>query len=642
MLFVNLLSFLFLSCREEEEPLQVLPPVEGGAWEIFQLAKIHVSDIPVDDVSFSGSIGNVAISLGRIPGDTLVFIIPNVGEGPAQLKVTLGNQIRNWDLVLDYFPNFNDQNTFFDLFFEKTEELQDRIREVEKLNELAVPFGIWIAFFKEKKATLTASENDWLSGILQHNGAFMPWPKDTFELECINTPEFTLGSMTYKFVAFDNTYLNDYAFLPSNRFHDAVLGGLGLAFWYQKILLEYYAYLILECPQLRGFELKDPESGEVISAQETLKLESNQSVTFGHNGIFKPLTVEDMGEDGPFFLQGIGFRDKERVSLFFSEMVEKYVDAYQWELPLLNPSSLILPPNDAPTTKGPIQKLEWYYYNPLTDNPKIRLVSFDSDEETFTMKLESLDGKPQPFNLSISIRTNSLGFDAVIPAVLEVTCPILVDVLLIEKTHHINIEFGQAPYEITWSNGVTGNLSQNLAPGNYNVKVKDANGCERIGEFPAPEYGTVEDIDDNIYETVKIGNTWWMAENLRTTRLSDGNPIGHLESDAAWVAARNPAYSWMDNDADNDASVGKLYNYFAACCKICPEGWRLPGIYELSELGQVFGQNYGRHMKAVEGWTEGSKKSTNLSGLRVLPSGYRLGTNGSFSTGEDFAVFWTD
>ena len=632
---------ILFSCKEEEEPLQILPPVAGGDWVIYQLAKIPAPDIPVEDKSFSGTIGDVDISLGRIPGDTLIFLIPNIGEGPTELKVTMGKQVRTWDLQLSKWPNLTDQKTFFDLFFEKTKELQDRIQKVEKLKELAGPFETWIAFFNQKKAALTESENDRLSGILQHNGEFMPWPKDTFELECINTPDFILGSMTYKFVAFDYIYLNDYVFLPSSKYHDAVLAGIVLSIWYQKLLLEYYAHLTLECPQVRGFELKDPETGEVISPEETLELESNESVTFGHIGIFRPITVEDLSEGGPFYLQGIGFRDIEKISPFFSEVVEKYVEANRWEMPLLTPSSLILPPADAPTTKGPIQNLEWNYYS-VTGNPKIRLVEFKSDKEKFTVKLESLDGNPQPFNFSISIRINSLGFEAVIPALLKVTCPILVEVLMIEKTHYIDIEFGQAPYTITWSNGVTADLSQTLSPGDYEVKVTDALDCERIVEFTVPEFGTVEDIDGNIYETVKIGDTWWMAENLRTTRKKDGTAIQLLESDAAWSSATGPAYSWKGNDSSLDESYGKLYNYSAACCDICPDGWRLPGTSEFSSLSGIFGLNYGKHLRDVKGWPSGSLKSTNLSGLRFLPSGSRSGTNGGFGTPiVELSTFWT-
>ena len=111
---------------------------------------------------------------------------------------------------------------------------------------------------------------------------------------------------------------------------------------------------------------------------------------------------------------------------------------------------------------------------------------------------------------------------------------------------------------------------------------------------------------------------------------------------AAWNSATVPAYSWKGNDSSIDEIYGKLYNYPAACCDICPEGWRLPGIAEFSSLSGIFGMKYGKHMKEVNGWPLGSLKSTNLSGLRILPSGARSGTNGNFGglSGE-LATFWT-
>jgi len=83
------------------------------------------------------------------------------------------------------------------------------------------------------------------------------------------------------------------------------------------------------------------------------------------------------------------------------------------------------------------------------------------------------------------------------------------------------------------------------------------------------------DVDGNTYQTVRIGFQRWMAENLKTTRYSDGTPI-----DTAVHVYDN----WTSPDSIN--IYGRLYSGLAITSgyNVCPDGWHIPTPADWNEL----------------------------------------------------------
>lgn len=116
------------------------------------------------------------------------------------------------------------------------------------------------------------------------------------------------------------------------------------------------------------------------------------------------------------------------------------------------------------------------------------------------------------------------------------------------------------------------------------------------------EYGTLIDIDGNIYKTVQIGNQEWMAENLKVTKYSDGTEINLIESSTDWSVYIDKAYCYYDNSSSNADTYGALYTWSAAMNGdfssnnnpsdiqgVCPDGWHLPSYTEWTELTDYLG-----------------------------------------------------
>jgi uncharacterized protein (TIGR02145 family) len=158
--------------------------------------------------------------------------------------------------------------------------------------------------------------------------------------------------------------------------------------------------------------------------------------------------------------------------------------------------------------------------------------------------------------------------------------------------------------------------------------------------------GAVKDIDGNTYITVKIGDQWWMAENLKVTHYRNGDPIPNVTGTMAWSGLSTGAYCEYNNDPGNVATYGRLYNWYAVDDgrNIAPAGWHVPSDADWQALVDYLGGSgvAGGKMKeaGTTHWSPPNAGATNESGFTALPGGYR--DEGGFFLGMGLgAIFWS-
>jgi uncharacterized protein (TIGR02145 family) len=162
---------------------------------------------------------------------------------------------------------------------------------------------------------------------------------------------------------------------------------------------------------------------------------------------------------------------------------------------------------------------------------------------------------------------------------------------------------------------------------------------------------TITDVSGNIYKTVKIGNQIWMAENLRTEKFRNGDPIEQITSNRFWqdisVFAMNdttleeiyPAMCFYDNVKQKNNA---LYNYYTVIDDrgVCPSGWHIPSVQEYEDLIEYLG-GYDKANSKLKSTSSWKVNGTNSSGFNALAIGIRVGS-GDFSYKTEETEFWTD
>jgi len=152
--------------------------------------------------------------------------------------------------------------------------------------------------------------------------------------------------------------------------------------------------------------------------------------------------------------------------------------------------------------------------------------------------------------------------------------------------------------------------------------------------------GSVDDIDGNTYKTVKIGNQWWMAENLRVTKYRSSVEIPNVTNSEDWRNRNTPAFCYYDNDVWLSEDYGALYNWFAVIrSDLPPKGWRIPTYEDWKILVEYLGNNGGDKLKSDWGWIDEGNGTDDYE-FSALPAGYR-DSDGIFKDMGFYADFWS-
>jgi uncharacterized protein (TIGR02145 family) len=182
----------------------------------------------------------------------------------------------------------------------------------------------------------------------------------------------------------------------------------------------------------------------------------------------------------------------------------------------------------------------------------------------------------------------------------------------------------------------------------YHVKAYATNssGTSYGNELVFKTYtGTLNDMDGNVYNTVTIGSQVWMAENLRTTKSSDGTVIQFAVDPTTWKESSGPGYTWYNNnEATYKVPYGAMYNWYAVNSgKLCPNGSHIPTNTEwTSLLTYLGGEDFGGKLKetGTTFWLSPNAGATNEFSFAALPGGDR-NTDGSFNSIGYEGYWWS-
>ncbi len=141
-------------------------------------------------------------------------------------------------------------------------------------------------------------------------------------------------------------------------------------------------------------------------------------------------------------------------------------------------------------------------------------------------------------------------------------------------------------------------------------------------------YGSVKDIENNVYKTVIINGREWMAENYKRKRKT----MDHVPHSQAYLD-----YTYPNGNQNNMTAYGLLYDWDTASGRnFCPSGWRLPTKAEYEALLNT--ASFPTELMD-KSWKSGLfNNGIDTYGFAAVPAGYYRETYLGFG---EVAAFWT-
>jgi uncharacterized protein (TIGR02145 family) len=138
----------------------------------------------------------------------------------------------------------------------------------------------------------------------------------------------------------------------------------------------------------------------------------------------------------------------------------------------------------------------------------------------------------------------------------------------------------------------------------------------------------VKDVEENLYNIVRIAGKLWLKENLKVTKYNDGTAIPNLQSTWNWSITSEPAWCVYNNLDANKDQFGVMYNHITVegLKNVCPLGWHVPTKTEFDVFRSIVPGGIPSFAVNYPGW---GQSGTDPWGFSLLPGGTR-GPDGFF------------